>query len=43
MATHNKRMQPDFGKQRLPQPLMRGVMRQWPNIFHANLLVSIEK
>jgi hypothetical protein len=26
--THNKRMQPDFGKLRLPQPLMRGVMRQ---------------
>jgi hypothetical protein len=24
--THNKRMQPDFGKLRSPQPLMRGVM-----------------
>jgi hypothetical protein len=26
-ATYN-RMQPDFGKLRLPQPLMRGAMRQ---------------
>jgi len=24
---HNKQMQSDFGKLRLPQPLMRGVMR----------------
>jgi hypothetical protein len=24
---HNKRMQPDFGKLSLSQPLMRGVMR----------------
>ena len=27
-GTHNNRMQSDFGKLRLPQPLIRGVMWQ---------------
>jgi len=37
MKPHNKRMQPDFGKLRLPQPLMRGVMRLDSVAQHATL------